>query len=390
VKRILLLTIVILLAAGATTVQAADDLAPQAIRAGKIVTVSGDVINNGVILIQGDKIKAVGADVDVPPGAEVFDMADKTVTPGLIDAHCYLGLSPDYRTEIDETVEPVTAAMQIADAFDATDEALNEAVRSGVTTAMIAPGSRNPIAGQTAVIKLAGQGNDAWLVKRTAGLKFSFANDALTRDRKPTSRPGLVTLIQENLDRAKTFTPETFDPTAKVLHRVTQKELPVFACARTTDEIATAMDVIDKYELNAVLLGGWEADELANLLVERDIPVICQPLLLSSRDKDLKRPARMIEAGGKIAFASWAPVTRSGDIRTSAALAVRYGLDRQEALKAVTFYPAQMLGLTQRLGSIEPGKDADLVVFKGDPLELTSPVEMVIVEGNVVYRREPK
>ena len=92
----------------------------------------------------------------------------------------------------------------------------------------------------------------------------------------------------------------------------------------------------------------------------------------------------------EIAFASWAPVTCSGDIRTSAALAVRYGVDRKEALKALTLNPAQMLGLGERLGSIEPGKDADLVVFKGDPLELTSPVEMVIVEGNVVYRREPK
>ncbi len=389
-KRTLLFSIVISLTAGSLPARAGDNSTTQAIRSGKIMTVSGDIIDNGVILIKEGKITAVGTDVDIPAEAEVIDASNMTVTPGLIDAHCHLGLSLDYRTEIDETIEPVTAAMQIADAFDPTNEALAKAIRSGVTTAMIAPGSRNPIAGQTAVVKPAGQGDNAWLVKQTAGVKFSLANDALMYDRKPTSRPGLVTLIQEYLDQAKTYTPETFDPTAKVLNLVTQQKLTAYVYALTVDEIATALNIVDQYELNAVLLGGREADEMAGMLVEREIPVIYPALLLSSRDKDLKRPARMVQAGGKVAFASWAPVTRSGDIRTSAALAVRYGLDRQEALKAITLNPAQILGLAEKLGSIEPGKDADLVVFNDDPLELTSSVQMVMVDGNVVYRRETK
>lgn len=386
-KRTLLLIIVVPLATGRLPARAADDSSIRAIRAGKVVTVSGDVIEDGVVLIQDGKITRVGTDIEVPSGAEIIDASGMTVTPGLIDAHCHLGLSLDYRTEADETVEPVTASMQIVDAFDPTAGALKKALASGVTTAMIAPGRQNPIGGQVALVK---PGADVWLVRQTAGVKLSFADDALMRNRKPTSRPGLVTLIEEYLNRAKAFAPGTFDPTIEVLNRLTKRELTAYAYALTVDEIATALNIIDKYELQSVLLGGREADEIAEMLVERDIPVIYPPLLLSSRDKDLKRPARMVAAGGKIAFASWAPVTCPGDIRISAALAVRYGLDRREALKALTLYPAQMLGLAERLGSVEEGKDADLVAFAGDPLELASPVEMVMVEGNVVYRREPK
>jgi imidazolonepropionase-like amidohydrolase len=161
-----------------------------------------------------------------------------------------------------------------------------------------------------------------------------------------------------------------------------------YTYAQTVDEIAAALNVIDQYDLRAVLVGAHQADEIAEAIVKRELPVICSPLLLHSKDKDLRRVAKLANAGVTIAFASFASKTDAGDIRTSAILAVRYGLDREAALRALTLTPAKMLGLGDRLGSIQKDRDADLVVLDGDPLEPTSQIDLVIVDGKIVYQRE--
>jgi imidazolonepropionase-like amidohydrolase len=382
--------IAISLSLDAVPSQASNGGQSLAIRAGRIMTVVEGVIDEGVILARDGKIVGVGTDITIPDGTPVIDANGMTIVPGFVDAHSHLGLSLNVRGEIDETVQPVTAEMQIIDAFDATADDLGTAVRSGVTAAMLAPGRRNPIGGQTATVKLAGSGPDAWLLRRTAGVKFSFANDALMSTRRPTSRPGLMTLLTEHLDKAGVYTPETFDPSAEILNRLVERELPVYAYAQTVDEISAALHIIDQYKLRAVLVGAHYADEMADMFVEREIPVICGPLLLRSKDKDIKRVVNLANAGVKVAFASFAPTTSAGDIRMSAILAVRYGLSPEEALKTLTQNAADMLGLTERLGSIRNGCDADLVLFNGDPMEPSSQVKMVIVDGKVVYRRESK
>jgi imidazolonepropionase-like amidohydrolase len=175
-----------------------------------------------------------------------------------------------------------------------------------------------------------------------------------------------------------------------VLKRVTERELAVHISAHTVDEITAALEIVDQYDLSAVLVGAERADEIAEMLAERDTPVIYAPLLLSSRDKDLKRPGKLAEAGVKLAFSSLAPRTSARDLRTSAIIATRYGLRPELALKSLTIHAAEILGISDRLGSIEKGKDADVVVFSGDPLELSSRVEAVIVGGHVLYQREKK
>lgn len=371
-------------------VRAADAGRTLAIRAGKILTVGNGTIDNGVITIRDGKIDAVGVGLAVPKGMETIDAGDKVVVPGFIDAHCHLGLSLNAMAEIDETVQPVTAQMRIIDAFDPTAEELAQAVRAGVTTMMLTPGARNPIGGQTAVVKLSGDHREWWLVKPSAGVEMSFSGDALMSDRRPTSLPGLIVLVHENLDKAAGHKPDTFDPVAEVLSRLTRGELPAYVCARTADEIEAALGVIDRYKLKAVLVGAQQADEMAEMLAEREVSVICGPQLRYSRDHDLKRVGRLAEAGVKIAFASFAPRTMPGDIRTSAILAMQWGLSRDEALRALTLNAAEILGLDGRLGSIQPGRDADLVILDGDPLEPASRVETVIIDGNIVFRREQK
>ena len=154
-----------------------------AIRAGKIWTLTDGVITNGVIIVNNGKIQAVGENLDVPEGAKVLDMSDKNVMPGMIDAHCHIGLSLDIFGEKDETVEAIAADMQILDAFNPHADDVKKALRSGVTTVMLAPGYRNPVGGQPAVVKLDTSKVNGWVLKRSAGVEFSLMNTALMYDR---------------------------------------------------------------------------------------------------------------------------------------------------------------------------------------------------------------
>jgi len=358
-----------------------------AIRAGKIWTITDSVVTNGVVIINNGKIQAVGENVDIPEGAKVLDMTDKNVMPGMIDAHCHIGLSLDILSETDETVAAIAADMQILDAFNPHADDVKKALCSGVTTVMLAPGDRNPVGGQTAVLKLDTSKANDWVLKHTAGVEFSLMNQALMFDREPTSRAGLIELVKQELDEAKAYK-EGFNPRLEVLKRVVDAKLPAYIWAHTVDEIASAMSIIDEYSLNAVLVAAGQGDEVADMIAERNLSVIYPPLLLSSRDKDLKRAGKMAGSGVKLAFASLAPRTDLYDLRTSAILAVKYGLDKETALKSLTINAAEILGVADRLGSISEGKDADLVILNGDPLQLTSSIEMVLINGNIVYQRQ--
>ncbi|MGB2807075.1 MAG: amidohydrolase family protein [Sedimentisphaerales bacterium] len=387
-KKTILLSVLILLSLPCLMVRAAD--APQnlAIRAGRIWTVTDGVITDGVIIIKNGKIQAVRKKPDVPAGMKLLDFSDKDVMPGLIDAHCHIGLSLDIFSEIDETVLAVTPDMQILDAFNPLADDVKKALQSGVTTVLLAPGNKNPVAGQTAVVKLYGKKTKDWVLKRSAGVKFSLRDEALMPDRRPTSRAGLLALIREELNNAKTHKEDKPDLRIEVLKSVVDANFPVYICAYTVDEIVSALTLVDEYDLNAVLIGAQQGDEIANMIAERNIPVIYSPLLLFSRDKDLKRVVKMADNGIKIAFSSSAPRTPLSDLRTSAITAVKYGLDTETALKSLTINAAQILGVSKRVGSIQKGKDADLVILNGDPLQPTSTVEMVLINGNIVYQRQ--
>ena len=359
-----------------------------AIRAGKIWTLTDGVITNGVIIINNGKIQAVGENAEVPDGAKVLDMSDKNVMPGMIDAHCHIGLSLDILGEMDETVAAVAADMQILDAFNPQADDVKKALRSGVTTILLAPGYRNPVGGQPAVVKLDTSKANDWVLKRTAGVEFSLMDQALMFDREPTSRAGLIELVKKELNQAHAEKGDAFNPRLKVLKRVVDANLPAYIWAYNVDEIASAMTIVDEYNLKAVLVSAGQGDEIADMIAKRNLSVIYPPLLLSSKDKDLKRPGRMANSGVKLAFASLAPKTDLYDLRTSAILAARFGLDKEKALRSLTMNAAEILGVADRLGSISEGKDADMVVLNGDPLQLTSSIEMVLINGNIVYQRQ--
>ena len=359
-----------------------------AIKAGKIWTVTNGVVTDGIIIVKDGKIQDVGNNVDIPSSTKVLDMSDKHVMPGMVDAHCHIGLSLDIFSEMDETVAAIAADMLILDAFNPYSEDVIKALRGGVTTIMLAPGKRNPVGGLPAVLKLDISKANDWVLARAAGVEFSLMNEALMFDREPTSRAGLMELIREELDKAKEDKDDGFNPTRDILKRVVVANKTAYIWARNVDEIASAIAVVDEYELKAVLVAAEQGDEIADMIAERNLPVIYPPLLLSSRDKDLKRPGTIAGKGVKLAFASLAPRTDLYDLRTSAVLAVKYGLDKETALKSLTINAAEILGVADCLGSISEGKDADLVILDGEPLQLTSSVEMVMINGNIVYQRQ--
>ena len=386
-KRRVFLNLIVILSTFCCLTRAADQAQSLVIRAGKIWTVTDGVITDGVIVINNGKIDTVGEKADIPAAAITLEMSDKNVIPGFIDAHCHIGLSLNVPGEMDETVAAVAADMQIIDAFNPQADDVRKALRSGVTTVLLSPGNRNPIAGQTAVVKLdAGKAND-WILKRNAGVKFSLTDEALMPDREPTSRAGLMALITDELNQAKAHQTARFDPRREVLKRVADADLPAYICAYSVDEIASAMTIVDEFGLNAVLVGAGQGDEIADMIAKRNLPVIYPSLLLFSKDKDLRRAGKLASGGVKLAFGSAAPKTTLPDLRTSAILAAKYGLDADAALRSLTINAAEILGVADRIGSIQQGKDADLVILNGDPLQLTSSVEMVIINGNVVYQR---
>jgi len=322
---------------------AAESPKSLAIRAGKIWTVTNGVITNGVVIIKNGKISAVGKNPRIPRRAKTLDMPGKNVIPGLIDAHCHLGLSLDVSGEIEETVSAITPDMQILDAFNPLAEDVTKALRSGVTTVLLTPGYKNPIAGQTAIVKLYGAKTDDCVLKRNAGIKFSLGNEALISDRRPTSRSGLMTLIREELNKGKDYRDDKFDPRGDILKRVVEGGLSVFIHCNTVDEIVAAIKIVDEYGLNARLVGAEQGDKVADMVAERNIPVIYMPCLFLSKDKDLKRVGKIAGAGVKVAFSSFAPRTNLSDLRTSAIIAARYGLSPELALKSLTINAAEIL-----------------------------------------------
>ncbi len=386
-RRIRLSILLILVSVGPGWAQEAK---PLVIRARQIWTMSGEVIQDGAILIRAGKIRAVARRVSVPDQAKVLDMTQSHVIPGLIDGHSHLGLSPNAWDEMDEAVFASSADTHILDVYDPLSPQTHVAVRAGVTSALIAPGLRNPIGGQCAVVKFSPGSPAQWLLKRDAGVMFSVTNDTLQHTRRPTSRPGMITFIREHLDQAKAFDNTTFDPQHQVLKQVVDGKLPALFAARTPDEVSAALRLIEDYRLDARLVDGRQADELVEQVTRQDVPVVYAPMLTVSKDKDLKRPGHLAGQSVKLAFASLAPQTCVSDLRSSAIMAAQYGLDPELALKGITLFAAEMLGVADRIGSLTPGKDADLVVLSGDPLEWTSAVQLVIINGNIVYQREEK
>jgi len=384
-----------------------------AISGGTIVPIVGDGIQRGTVLIRDGRIAAVGSAVPIPDGALVVDATGKWVLPGFIEAHGHVGVSEEAEgwagQDTNELTEPVTAHVRAIDAINPADMGFRDAISGGVLAVNVNPGSGNPIGGQTVAMKCWGRTVDEMALRQPSGMKSALGENPKRvygeQKKTPSTRLGTAAVIRGALVDAANYLrrieaeaakpeaerkPVDRDLKLEALGQVLRREIPWRQHCHRADDIATAIRIADEFGYNLVIDHGTEAHLLADILAARDIPVVIGPLLTSRskvelRNRSLANPGRLAIAGVTIAITTDHPVVPVNFLVHQASLAVKDGLDRETALRALTINPARIAGIDDRLGSIEPGKDADLVIWSGDPLDVLSRAERAFIGGDEVY-----
>jgi imidazolonepropionase-like amidohydrolase len=384
-----------------------------AIVGGHVVPITGAPVDGGTVLIADGKIVAVGRDVSVPADARVIDAAGGWVLPGFVEAHGHVGVHEEGEgwagNDTNEMTDPVTAHVRALDAINPADIGFRDAISGGVLAVNVNPGSGNPIGGQTAALKCWGRTVDEMLLKAPAGLKSALGENPKRvyseQKKTPSTRLGVAAVIRGALVDAANYLqrieaeqrkpeaerkPVDRDLKLEALGKVLRREIPWRQHCHRADDIATALRIAEEFGYRLVIDHGTEAHLLADILAARDIPVIIGPLLTSRskvelRNRSLANPGRLAAAGVTIAITTDHPVVPIHFLAYQAGLAVKHGLDRDTALQALTINPARIVGVDDRLGSIEPGKDADVVIWSGDPLDVPSRVERAFVDGAEIY-----
>ncbi|HLZ50077.1 MAG TPA: amidohydrolase family protein [Candidatus Acidoferrum sp.] len=390
-----------------------------AITHAKIFTLAGAPIEDGTLVIRDGKVAAVGANVEVPPGAQVIDAKGLQVYPGLFDPITQMGLSEI--SAVNATVDTSETGAFNPDVVAATavspsSEHIPVTRAAGITEVLAVPdsggfdggGSRGVIGGQASAIHLAGWTINDMLIKKTVAMvvvwpeirtrTFDFAT--FSRREKPFGEAKQeyekqVNELADYLEAARHYAqamghggPSDFQRDVKLeaLAPVVRGQLPALVFADSARDIRNAVEFCEKQKLKMILAGGEEAYKVKDLLRSKGIPVILRPTLSLPPEEDdpydrlLSQPAELASAGVKFAFGSF-DNSFARRLGQQAANAVAYGLPYDQALKAVTVYPAEIFGLADQLGTIETGKVADIIVTNGDPLELTTEVKYLFIKG---------
>jgi imidazolonepropionase-like amidohydrolase len=385
-----------------------------AIVGGRVVPISGEPIDGGTVLVSDGKIVTVGRGTAVPADSRVIDATGRWVLPGFVEAHGHVGVSEEGEgwagQDTNELTEPVAAHVRALDAINPADLGFRDAITGGVLAVNVNPGSGNPIGGQTAALKCWGRTVDEMLLKAPAGIKSALGENPKRvhgqhHPRRPTTRLGTAALIRaafvdagnylQRLDAEQARPtgerkPVDRDLKLEALGRVLRREIPWRQHCHRADDIATALRIAGEFGYDLVIDHGTEAHLLADILAARDIPVVIGPLLTNRskvelRNRSLTTPGQLAAAGVTIAITTDHPIVPVQFLAYQAALAVKHGLDRETALRALTINPARIVGIADRVGSIASGKDADLVIWSGDPLDVQSRVERALVDGAEIY-----
>jgi imidazolonepropionase-like amidohydrolase len=351
------------------------------IKAAKVYTMTGAPLAPGEVHVSGGKIVEVGTKLKVPAGAKVIDLGAGTLLPGLVDAYSQAGIVGRPA----EITKEITPEYRVLPAVDWRARAFREALSEGTTTLGLAPGTDGVIAGLACAVKTAGARK---ALAEETGLVITMASDPATGNtsrsrpdsiyvRQPTNRMGVVWLLRSTLDKAgRQKTPEL-----AVVREALAGRRRTFAVSRTDNDLLSLLRLAKEFKFTPTVIGGHEAYKLREELAAAKVPVILGPLTTSpsltgpeSTDAIWNQPALLHKAG--ITFA-----LSGGQLLEQARFAVRHGLPPEAALAAITSTPARLLGLEERVGTLEAGRDADLVALDGDPLELTTSVQWVLVDG---------
>ena len=369
------------------------------------------VIACGYVAMEDGKITAVGPmeELGVLP-EEAIDVAGGHILPGFVDAHCHLGMFGNAvgfeADDGNESTDPCTPQLRAIDAVNVLDRCFAEARQAGVTTVITGPGSANPIAGQLAALKTDGRWVEQAVIKSPVAMKFAMGENpkSVYNERKeaPITRMATAAIIRENLSKAVEYRDKQakadedpdadmpdFDAKLEALALVAGDGLPAHFHAHRADDIATALRIAREFGLHAVIVHGTEGHLIPELLRQEGTAVITGPCLTDRSKPELvnqclEGPAILARAGVPVAICTDHPETPIQFLPLCAAMAVRGGMEEEAALAAITLTAAQIGGIDSRVGSLTPGKDADVVVTTGHPLDWRSVVQAVFMNGRRV------
>ena len=367
-----------------------------ALTGGTIHTATGEVLEGGTVVVRDGKISSVGSDVSVPSGIPVVDITGKTVIPGMLDNHSHIGF--DIR-DVNERSTTFTPRYRIMDVLSPDDRYWFDAVDGGVTTIVTGPGSGSVSSGQSAVVKTWGEDWEARVLDATGGLKIAMGA------KRPHTETSMATtsMLREQLVRAQEYQatrdawveageegiPPPLDLDLEVLADILRGDNRIRAHVHSAHDILSLLRLKDEFGFGLTLHHATEAYKVAEEIAAHDVPVVGVPLFIRIGlvEEVMRAPAYLVDQGITFAFHTDDPVVMSKHQRYNAALAIRYGMDEEDALRALTINAARIAEVDDRVGSIEVGKDGDLVVIDGPWYELTSRLDRVYVDGRLAFER---
>lgn len=383
---------------------------------GLIKTMAGRDISDGCIRIENGKIAEIGSRDEIAfhpaPCERVIEIKDGLIMPGIIEAHCHMGITEEKTgvegDDCNETVDPVTPYLRAVDAINTMDAAFDDAVRAGITGAMIGPGSSNVVGGQFAFLKTRGRRVDDLVVKAPAAMKVAFGENPKVnysgQGKSPSTRMAIAALLRKELTRAAVYAEqkekaqkegEAFEEnfTLECWLPVLRREIPLKAHVHRVDDIFTAVRIAKEFQLKMTMDHCSEGHLVAKELAAEGFPAIVGPDLASRskievRNMAFKTVGVLSHAGVMTAITTDHPVSLIQSLPLCAGLAVKSGLGLEEGYKAITIHPAVICGVEDRVGSLEAGKDADIAIFTGNPMEVFTETLYTIINGEVVYEKE--
>ena len=379
------------------------------IKNGYIKPMVGEDIPCGSVLVGDDgKIVAVGEQIEAPAGCKVIDAQGRLVTPGCVDAHCHIGLDNEAHgwegRDYNEIVDPITPQMRAIDSINPMDEAFGNALQGGVTSACTGPGSANVVGGTFVAIKLHGKRVDKMIIKNPVAMKCAFGENPKRcygqgSKKAPMTRMGTAALLRELLFKTKRYMEDKengknpgFDMKLEAMIPVLKGEIPLKAHAHRADDILTSIRIAREFGVGITLDHCTDGALIADELAEEGLWAFVGPTLgnkskIELANKSFTTPAVLHEAGVPISIITDAPVIPLQYLPMCAGLAVNAGLDEEAAWKAITINPATAIGIADRVGSLEPGKDADIVIWTANPLKTVGgEAYTTIVNGKIVYQ----
>jgi imidazolonepropionase-like amidohydrolase len=383
---------------------AASHDASFAITGAHVVPIEGEPFD-GTVLVREGRITALGPDLEVPEDVSVIEADGAWLLPGFVDAHVHLGVDEEGEgwagQDTNEMTDPVMAAARAIDAINPVEVGFDDAIIGGVTSVNVNPGSGNPIGGLAVALHTHGRVVDEMVLRSPSGLKSALGENPKRvygeKNQTPATRLGVALTIRKAFAAARAWSAKPAeereaDLVSEALTKVLEREIPWRQHAHRADDIATALRLAEEFGYRLVLDHGTESYLIADRVAEAGVPVLYGPLIVSRSKVEVRHrtpaaPGLLTAAGVEVSIITDHPVVPIEFLVHQAALAVKHGMAPADALRAITLHPARVLGLEDRIGSIAASKDADLVLWEGDPLDVRNRSLRVWQSGREVMHR---